>query len=269
MAHSAGFHEACSEAGRSPVERAHRFGRSAKVNTADRGSRPDSTPGIPDPPLPFTGGRIPADDAERRFVERRVMLQFFVAPALSLAALGGGVNLGWPRLAAAGLLGLGLSGLLVAWFAVTERRLMFIRGGTMTPRAYRYFIYEGLAAIPFGLVFAIAGAAALVAGLLYLDGTNAAAMRDALLARPHRLLIPLGAGLGCQGLGLLMGFSRACVSWRERLAVALLHLPARLGGAILLVLGGSALALGVFEALEPAAFRASFVAFFGNPWPYH
>lgn len=229
---------------------------------------PTRTPGIPDPPLPFTGGRIPADEAEWCFVERRVMLQFFVAPALSLAALGGGFSLGWPRLAAAGLVGLGLSGLLVAWFAITERRLMFIRGGTMTRREYRYFIYEGFAAIPFGLVFAIAGLAALAAGLLYLDGRSAAAMRDAVLTRPHRLLLPLGAGLACQGLGFLIGFSRAGISWRERVGVALLHLPARLGGAILLALGGGALFTGVVEWLQPEVFHAGFGRIFGNPWPY-
>ncbi len=238
------------------------------MNAAETGHGPATTPGIPDPPLPFAGGRIPADEAERRFVERRVMLQFFVAPGLSFAALGSGVNLGLPRLAAAGVVGLGLSGLLVAWFAVTEQRLMFIRGGSLTPRAYRYFIYEGVAAIAFGLVFAIVGGAALVTGLLHFAGTNAAAMGDAVLVRPHRLLLPLGAALICQGLGFLIGFGRAAASWRERLGVALLHLPARLGGAILLALGGGALAVGVVEGLLPDAFRAGFAAMFGNPWPF-
>jgi hypothetical protein len=238
------------------------------MNATERSRGPATTPGIPDPPLPFTGGRIPTDDAERRYVARRVMLQYFVVPGLSLAALGGGVNLGWPRLAATGLVGLGLSGLLVAWCVVTERRLVFIRGGSMTPRAYRYFIYEGAAAIPFGLAFAIVGAAALAAGLLYLDGMRAAAMRDAVLAHPHRLFLPLGAVLTCQGLGFLVGFSRPSASWRERLGVALLHLPARLGGAILIALGGGALAIGVVEWLQPESFGAGFAAFFGNPWPF-
>lgn len=238
------------------------------MNAADRNRDPVTTPGIPDPPLPFTGGRIPADDAEWRFVERRVMVQFFVAPALSMAALGSGVSLGWPRLAAAGVVGLGLSGLLVAGFAVAERRLMFIRGGSMTPRAYRYIIYEGVAAIPFGLVFAIAGAAALATGLLYLGGMSAAVMRDLVLARPHRALVPLGAVLACQGLGFLIGFARASVSWRERLGIALLHMPARLGGVTLLALGGGALFVGVMDWLQPEAFRDGFAAIFGNPWPY-
>lgn len=238
------------------------------MNAIDRSHGPAATPGIPDPPLPFTGGRIPVDEAERHFVERRVMLQFFVAPALSMAALGGGVGLGWPRLAAAGVVGLGLSGLLVAWFAVTECRLMFIRGGSMTPRAWRYFIYEGVAAIPFGLVFAIAGAAALAAGLLYLGGTSPETLRDGALARPHRLLLPAGAALACQGLGLLVGFRRTAGNWRDRLGVALLHLPTQLGGGILLALGAGALWLGLVEWLQPGVFRARFEALAGNPWPF-
>ncbi|MCC7461322.1 MAG: hypothetical protein IT480_02540 [Gammaproteobacteria bacterium] len=238
------------------------------MNATERDHDSAATAGIPDPPLPFTGGRIPIDEAERRLVERRVMLQCFVAPGSSLAVLSGGFSLGWPRLAALGVAGLGVSGLLMAWFALSERRLMFIRGGSMTPRTWRYFIYEGTAAIPFGLVFAIAGAAALAAGLLYLGGMSTTAMRTAVLARPHRALLPLGAALACQGLGLLIGFSRAATSWRDRLVVAWLHLPARLGGIILLALGGSALAAGILEGLLPAAFRAAFAAYFGNPWPF-
>lgn len=233
---------------------------------ADR--TPASTPGVPDPPLPFSGGRIPVDEAEWRFVERRVMLQFFVAPALSLAAMGGGFNLGWPRLAAAGVVGLGLSGLLVAWFAVRERRLMFIRGGSMTRRAYRYFIYEGGAAVPFGLVFAIGGLAALVAGLLFFAGVGPDSQRDAVLARPYRALLPVGAALACQGAGMLIGFRREARTWRDRLGVAFLHLPAQLGGVILLVLGGGALWLGGLEWLQPDRFRSGFQAVSGNPWPF-
>ena len=56
-----------------------------------------TTQGVADPPLPFTGGRIAASLQERKLVERRVMSQFFVAPALSMAALIAGVHLGWPR----------------------------------------------------------------------------------------------------------------------------------------------------------------------------
>lgn len=227
-----------------------------------------STPGIADPPLPFTGGRIPASEAERPFVERRVMAQFFVAPGLSLAALAGGFNLGWPRLAAAGVIGLGLSALLIAWFAIRERRLMFIRGGTMTQRAYRYFIYEGPAAIAYGLAFAVAGVVLGSCGLLYLTGSTPGAMRDAALSRPHLALVPVGAALVPYGLGFMIGFRRATVSAGDRVAIALTHLPAQLGGLILCALGVGALALGFTEWVAPGVFRQQFQAIFGNPWPF-
>lgn len=227
-----------------------------------------TTPGIPDPPLPFTGGRVPATEAERRLVERRVMAQFLVAPALSFAALGGGFNLGWPRLAAGGVVGLGLSALATGMLAVGERRLLFIRGGSLTPRAYRYFIYEGSAAVPYGLAFAVAGLTLGACGLLYLAGTGPGAMRDAVLARPHLALVPVGGALLLYGLGFAIGFRRAARSAGDRVAIALAHLPAQLGGLILMALGAAAFALGLLEWLEPQVFRAEFREFFGNPWPF-
>jgi hypothetical protein len=211
---------------------------------------------------------VPVSEAERAFVERRVMAQYFVAPGLALAALGAGVNLGWPRLAASGWIGLGIAGLAVAWFAIRERRLMFIRGGSMTPRAYRYFIYEGVAAVPYGLAFAVAGLALVTSGLWYLAGTSAGAIRGALLAHPHRALLPAGAALLCYGLGFLIGFRRRASSFADRLAVALLHLPAQLGGLILCALGSAAFVLGLIEWLHPVLFRQQFQALFGNPWPF-
>lgn len=225
-------------------------------------------PGIPDPPLPFTGGRFPASDAEHRQVERRVMAQYFVAPGLSLAALGAGFNLGWPRLGAAGVIGLGLSSLVIGALAIGERRLMFIRGGSLTPRPYRYFIYEGIAAIPYGLAFAIAGLTLGGCGLAYLAGTTVDALRAAVLARPYLGLLPAGAAMLCQGLGFVIGFRRAASSWGDRLAIGLTHLPVQLGGLILAVLGIAALGLGLTEWLAPQVFRAGFQDFFGNPWPF-
>lgn len=213
--------------------------------------------GIPDPPLPFTGGRITRSVAERAFVERRVMALQFVAPALSFAALALGFSLAWPRLAAVGVLGLGLTGVAIGQFAVRERRLMFIRGGSMTPRAYRYFIYEGVAALPFGAAFAIGGLALLVPAAAFLLGMGVEAMRDAVLARPSLALVPVGVVLLCNGAGLVVGFRRPAESARDRLWIEILHFPARLGGAILVALGMAALMLGAFEMLSPDAFDAA------------
>jgi hypothetical protein len=226
------------------------------------------TPGIPDPPLPFTGGRIPASETERAFVERRVLMQSIIAPAVSLGAVIGGYSLGWPRLAAVGVLALGLTGLGVGWLAVSERRLTFIRGGALTPKACRYFIYEGFAAVPYGLAFAVAGVALAVCGLLVFAGTNLDAMRVAVLTRPHLALLPVGTGLLFYGCGFLIGFRRAGSSWSERLAIAFAHLPAQLGGLILVTLGVGTLVIGLVEWVEPTVFRQEFESVFGNPWPF-
>ncbi len=210
-----------------------------------------ATPGIPDPPLPFTGGRIPASDEERTSVERRVMAQFFVAPALSFAALGGGFSLGWPYLAGAGALGLGLTAIITGWLMIREQRLMFIRGDTVTPRAYLYFIYEGFAAIPYGLAYLVAGLSLTVASVLFLSGVGIDQLRDAVFTRPYRMLTPIGAGLLCYGLGFMIGFRRPAGSVSDRVTVSLLHLPALFGGAILIALGSAVLGLGVFDWLNP------------------
>ncbi len=189
-------------------------------------------------------------------------------PALSFAVLAAGLSLGRPLLAAAGLLGLGLSILANGLLAVRERRLMFIRGGTLTRREYRYFIYEGLAAVPYGLALAIAGTLLATPAVLFLAGVEPNAVRSAVLAGPHLLLLPGGAGLLLHGLGFCIGFGREAQSPRDRIAIALLHLPALLGGLILVALGTTLLAIGLTEWLAPAVFRARFESFFGNPWPF-
>ncbi len=222
-------------------------------NSREQTQRSSAT-GVPDPPLPFSGGRIPADEVEWQQVERRVMALYFVAPALSFALLVTGFSLGWQRLSAAGVAGLAGTALAVGGLAVRERRLLYIRGGSMTQRAYRYFIYEGLAAVPYGLAMVVVGATAMVAVLLFLAGTSFEEMRAAAWTRPHRILLPGGAALLCQGLGFLIGFRRATTSFGDWLAVSLLDLPARLAGLILAAIGSLAAILGLLEWLRPQPF---------------
>ncbi|MBK6602880.1 MAG: hypothetical protein IPG28_15370 [Betaproteobacteria bacterium] len=224
-----------------------------------------STGGIPDPPLPFTGGRIPASEEERAWVERRVATLQIAAPAVSFVALVAGFSLGWPRLAAVGVAGLGLTAIALGRFAIRERRLMFIRGALRTPRPYRYFLYEGMAAIPFGLALAIAGLGAILLATLQLFGVGVDAMRDAALARPGVVLVPLGALLLCQGLGFAIGFRGAARSTGERLWLRFLHLPAFLGGAILVALGAATLTLGAFELLAPDRFDRAWASIRDQP----
>lgn len=224
--------------------------------------------GIPDPPLPFTGGRIPATEQERALVERRVVTQFIVAPAVSFAALLAGFNFGWPRVAAAGVIGFGLAAMWIGALAVNERRLMFIRGGTMTRREYRYFIYEGFAAIPYGLAYVVGGVCLIAPAVLFLSGTSLERMRGAALARPSLGLIPVGVLLLSHGLGFLIGFvHRSGSRWRRAFGM-LLDAPARLGGLILVAWAAALLTIGVVEWLTPALFDQWFQSIFGNPWPF-
>jgi hypothetical protein len=247
---------------------ANRPARPAGIEPAAVGS---ATPGIYDPPLPFSGGRIPASAREYRHAQWRVMSLCFVAPALSLAAVSLGASLGWPWLAALGALALGLTGVAYGGLAAVERRLMFIRGPTLLGRRehrYRYFIYEGVAAVPYGLAFAIAGAALAGAALLFLLGTSLGQMRAAVLAQPHLALVPAGGALLAHGLGFLIGFSRTPASPGDRFSIALQHLPARLGALILIGWALALLAVGLVEWLRPDVFDAGFRSVFGNPWPF-
>ena len=227
-----------------------------------------TTPGIADPPLPFTGGRIAATEEERKFVERRVMTQFFVAPALSMAASLAGFNLGRPRLAAIGVIGLGLCALWIGALAIGERRLFFIRGGSMTRRQYRYFIYEGFAAVPYGLAYLVGGACLIAPALLFLNGASLERMRDVVLGRPSLALIPLGILLFCHGMGFLVGFVHRGGSTWPRVFGMLMDAPARLGGLILIAWATGLLVVGGVEWLRPELFDQWLRSIFGNPWPF-
>lgn len=178
----------------------------------------------------------------------------FVAPALSFVALSLGYSLEWPRLAAVGVVGLGLAGIALGQFAIRERRVMFIRGGSMTPRAYRYFLYEGVAAVPFGLAFVIAGVGVIVPAVLAMLGASVDTIRDTVLARPGLVLVPVGVILLFNGAGLVIGFRRVPESAGDRFWLEFLHLPALLGGAILVAIGMAAVLIGLFELLVPDTF---------------
>lgn len=227
-----------------------------------------ATHGIADPPLPFTGGRIAASPEERRLVERRVMAQFFVAPGLSMALIVAGFNLGRPRLAALGVIGLGLGALWIGLLAMRERRLMFLRGGSMTLRAYRYFIYEGRAAVAYGLAWVTGGVSLIAPAALFLGGTSLERMREVVLARPGLALIPVGGLFLFVGAGFLIGFVHRGGSLGQRAFAVLIDAPARLGGLILVAWAGVLLTIGAVEALSPELFNRWFESVFGNPWPF-
>jgi len=185
-----------------------------------------------------------------------------------MAALVAGFQLGRPRLAALGVIGLGLGALWIGALAVGERRLMFIRGGMAVRREYRYFVYEGLAAVPYGLAYLVCGACLVAPALLFLGGTSLEQMRATVLARPSLALIPLGTLLLFHGMGFLIGFVHRGGSKWQRAFGMLMDAPARLGGLILIAWAAALLAIGGVEWLRPALFDQWFRSIFGHPWPY-
>lgn len=218
-------------------------------------------------PLPFEAGRHPETEAEIKLIRRRIALLYIAAPGMAMAALLLGFYQQWPVVAATGVIGLGALAIVLGGIAVAERRLFFIVRGYQEERR-RYVLYEGIAAVPFGISLIAGGASLIALAGLYLMGNSVDALRNQVLARPGQALIPIGVILAAKGLGFLIGFSRRVDTLGQRAWVALLNLPGRLGGLIIFAWGVAALAIGVVEWLSPAAFDRGFQSIFGNPWPF-
>lgn len=209
--------------------------------------------GVADPPLPFDGGRFARDDGELALVRRRVLVFYILAPAVFTAAVLAGFSFGLSAVMAAGAVGLGATAVAVGGLAVLERRLFHIVRSLRGDRR-RFVVYEGLAAIPMGLAWIVAGATLAAGAVAYLFAGGAHELRAALLERPGFALLPAGAFLLAQGLGFVVGFPRRSATAGQRVADWLMALPARLGGLLLVVLGALLLAAGFYERLLPAAF---------------
>lgn len=219
------------------------------------------------PPLPFTAGRYAASEQELVRVRRRVWRLHLLAPLVSFIALAAGFHLGWPLLTAAGVVGFGVVACAIGAFAIAERRLLFYVRNYQSDR-YRHVLYEGLAAVPLGAALFAAGAWLIALTFFYLMGSTIEALRAAMLARPSLALVPLGVIMTATGLGFAIGFSHPARTMGQRLWLALLNLPARLGGVILLMQGAVVLAIGLLDWLSPATFDAGFQWIFENPWPF-
>jgi hypothetical protein len=209
--------------------------------------------GIADPPLPFNGGRFATTDAELVLVKRRILWLYIVAPSLSFAALLVGFEQGWSRLVAAGTIGFGATAFAIGERAMTERCLMFIVRSFRGERR-RYVLYEGVAALPFGFAYVVAGLSLTVPAIAFLTGTGLESMRELVFARPSYALLPIGAFLLAHGLGFAIGFAHRGGSLGRRLFDALLNLPGRLAGVILLAWGVLVFCIGLYEWLLPDAF---------------
>jgi len=221
-------------------------------------------------PLPFSGARLPASDAELALVKRRTLCLRIAAPGVSLAVLLAGLHFERPLWVAAAVIGFGAIALIIGALAMCERRVMHYVGsvGVDARERRRYVLYEGIAAVPHGLAYAIAGALLIVLAALYLDGYGAPQIRHLLAARPSRLLLPVGAALLARGLAFLIGFGERSGTLQQRVAYALHDLPARAMGLILMFWGVLAFAIGTWEWVWPDAFVRAFESVVGAAWPY-
>lgn len=184
-------------------------------------------------------------------MQRRFLLLDVLLPGLALAGIVSGFHLGWPGLMATGVLTFGLRFLVAGSLALRDRRIP-----VWNPN-YRRFgdairEYRGAAAVPMGLAGLLGGGMLAALALAHLAGVSPETMRRAVLAQPALALVPGGGVLLLYGLGFLMGFRddgdtlTGSAAW-----TALLILPGRLGGFILLVLGASLMGIGAWATAHP------------------
>jgi hypothetical protein len=220
-----------------------------------------------DPPLPFSGGRFPASAAEAAQVERRIFALYLVAPLAATGVALAGFHFARPAWLALGAAGLGAVALAVGLLAALERRLMFFARSFMR-RDARFVIYEGAAAVPFGLALASVGLCVLALVLAWMIGITPEQLREALLARPGLALVPIGLWFALTGLGLVTGFADRRGPVARRALHALNDLTTRLAGVLVAAIGLALLAAGLVDAMSPALFDAAFHSLAGNPWPW-
>lgn len=227
----------------------------------------DTSAGPVDPPLPFNGGRFAASATEAARIERRIVALHLAAPLGATVIALAGFHFGRPAWLMLGLAGLGAMALAVGLLAARERRLLFFARSFMR-RDARFVVYEGAAAVPFGLALAWVGLCVLALVIASAAGVAPTRLREALLARPSLALVPLGLWFALTGLGLVIGFAGRHAAPARGALHALNDLTTRLAGAMVATIGLALLAAGVVDAVSPSSFDAAFRSLAGNPWPW-
>jgi hypothetical protein len=182
-------------------------------------------------------------------------------PLVSLMWVVVGLGLGVVWMAEVGMLGLAVTILAIGALAIRERRVLIWQEHVSNRVAIQ--VYCGVAALPMGLAGVVGGLSLLALVLAHAQGVSIETMRSAVLARPGLALVPLGAFLVLAGLGFLGGVASGKDRDKGRLFNAMLSLPSRLGGLILMAWGVAAAGIGAFELLQPEAFDRALAAVFG------
>lgn len=177
-----------------------------------------------------------------------------ILPGVALAGVLAGFHLRQPPLLSLGVLVLGGRFVLAGWLALRERQII-----VWNPN-YRRFtdavrVYHGPAAAPMGLAGMLLGAVLAVLAVTSLAGVSVDALRAALVRRPALMLVPTGLIVCLYGLGFLLGFQDHGEDIKtSRTGLFLLHLPERLGGAILVLLGAGLLLVAAYGEARRAGF---------------
>jgi hypothetical protein len=165
------------------------------------------------------------------------------ALALGLLMLVGASQFEWPWLYTTCMLAFGLGLSLSGLGAFTTRRvrvLEFFREGSP---------YLGPAAVPWGFAVFVLGVSLFGIGLLRTFGLDASFL-EYLKQHPAAGLVVAALLLGGLGTGMALGPP----DWNTSVWQALLHIPLRFLGVLVVLAGLSCLFLGGFEAIAPAAF---------------
>ena len=187
---------------------------------------------------------------------------------VGLAGLGGllliaGFNLDVPVMMDAGTLSLAAAAVASGLASMLTRRIVFL----WPSRRYRLVAWHGGAAVLVGVGLLVLGVAAVLAVLAHLGGMSVDQIRDALLERPWRVLMPAGFFMLANGLAMIVGFEEGRDPQRGALWNLLMSIPNRLGGLIGCAIGAAVLAVGGYELLRPQAFD-DFIERLSHGWPW-
>jgi hypothetical protein len=167
---------------------------------------------------------------------------------LGMLLILGGDRFSQPILGTAGLVCLGLTGILIGWEAILTRRIVLGQrrhGNVQT--------YSGISAILQGIQFNLIGLFLIGISIAVYVNADGRAVVLQMVRRPGLPLIVFGALLFMQAVITLTGAQelRQGPRWTVILNLAVSRL---LPGIILVVLGAGAVGLGMFEFVAPDAF---------------